>query len=102
MSFGTLGRRAYNRRMEAFALVRVKSSPQQPGNLETGHLETLGSRCLNASRVGDYGKWPGAQGALLDAQGWTVVAEERQRSCPGAPAGHPRCGASSPSNSCRL
>ena len=35
MSFGTLGRRAYNRGMEAFALVRVKSSPQQPGNLET-------------------------------------------------------------------
>lgn len=37
---------------------------------DRGHLETLGSRCLNASGVGDYGKWPGAQGTLLDAQGW--------------------------------
>lgn len=68
-----------------------------------GCLETLGSRCLNPSWGGglwQLARWAGGQGALLDAQGW--VGLWKQSPCPGAPAGHPRCGVNSPGNSCRL
>lgn len=42
---------------------------------DRGCLKTLGSRCLNPSGAGDYDKWPGGQGALLDALGWAVFGE---------------------------
>ena len=103
MGFGTPERRAYCRGREAIAPTRVRSISQQPGSLGKGAvLRGLAQVSKPYPGKGDYGKWPGGQGSLLDAQGWVVHGEWRQSVCPGVPAVHPRCRDNSPSNSGRL